>query len=170
MSDTKQTFNIQGWMRDHRDFVAWWKEHRHSGFVEDSDGRAHYGIPPWQAWGVDRYRAEYTGRSRYYSAAEIREMRALQGCANTTAPEFIAENRQEAQAILQLCVQYMAGKRAILVDGKAKDAESAEEYVFHKIREPRGLPINYEQFEIQNTRRLSPLQGAGREQPVSSAP
>ena len=161
-------------MRDHRDFVAWWKEHRHSGFIEDENGRTHYAIPPWQAWGVERYRAEYTGRSRYYNEVEIREMRAQQGCADVTAPEFIAENRQEAQAILQFCVQYMAGKRGIQIDSQDRTAESAEEYVFHKMRELRGLPTRTsqpnEQPTIQNPRRISSLQRSERETAASANP
>jgi hypothetical protein len=47
------------WMADHPLFVEWWKQHRHSGFAEDKEGKWHWNVKPWTAHKVDRYRAEF---------------------------------------------------------------------------------------------------------------
>lgn len=71
-------FDVAQWMTEHRDFVAWWKEHRHSGYAEHKDGRSRWGIVPWQAYISERYQAEYSGKSDHYSEQEIADMRAEQ--------------------------------------------------------------------------------------------
>jgi len=51
--------NTTEWVRDHREFFAWWKKHRHSGYVE-VDGKAYWGETPWVAYTCRRYRAEFS--------------------------------------------------------------------------------------------------------------
>ena len=41
-------------------FVYWWRNHSHSGFLEDTEGLFHYSITPPEAWGIERYRVEYS--------------------------------------------------------------------------------------------------------------
>jgi hypothetical protein len=67
------TFNAE-----HPEFVGWWKKHRHSGFVEDDQGKWHWNTLPAEAWYIDKYRVEFSidSRSPYqskheYSATEI---------------------------------------------------------------------------------------------------
>lgn len=51
-------------------FINWWKEHRHSGFVETPDHKWRWNIAPREAWMVDRYRAEFGSPSRYEWTSE----------------------------------------------------------------------------------------------------
>jgi len=72
--------DIPQWIKDHQVFFEWWKKHRHSGYVEDKQGRAHWGDEPWVAYKCDRYRVEFsidTGTpyesKHQYSAAEMEQ-------------------------------------------------------------------------------------------------
>lgn len=50
-------------MQEHQEFVAWWKEHRHSGHCYTKNGYTHWGLLPWQAYESEQYRAEFIGWS-----------------------------------------------------------------------------------------------------------
>lgn len=52
--------NVGDWIKEHHVFFRWWKDHRHSGFCEDSEGRAHWTIEPWAAYECNRYRSEFS--------------------------------------------------------------------------------------------------------------
>lgn len=63
----KPTFNWQ----EHKAFVDWWKEHQHSGFVQDSEARWHWNITPPEAWNCARYRSEFTEVDSYYTLEQM---------------------------------------------------------------------------------------------------
>jgi hypothetical protein len=45
---------------EHPEFYKWWKKHRHSGYVEDREGKAHWNTLPAEAWYIDKYRVEFS--------------------------------------------------------------------------------------------------------------
>src|SRR4249920_1289548 len=51
-------------------FVKWWQDHHESGFAENREGTARYGISPGEAWGVDRYRVEFSEATGHYYGPE----------------------------------------------------------------------------------------------------
>ena len=53
------------------EFLPFWKEHEHSGFVEDSNRKWHWNITPRLAWNCARYRTEFTQEDEYFSKEDI---------------------------------------------------------------------------------------------------
>ncbi|HET6886621.1 MAG TPA: hypothetical protein VFH87_01735 [Candidatus Udaeobacter sp.] len=70
-TESKPKFSLTKWSTDHKEFVAWWKEHEHSGFVEDSEGGWHWNFTPRLAWNCARYRSEFTGEDEYATKEEM---------------------------------------------------------------------------------------------------
>ena len=61
-TEAEKLAEINLWSRSDvgKDFIAWWKEHRHSGYAtKPGTTYERYGIVPYEAWVCDRYRAEY---------------------------------------------------------------------------------------------------------------
>lgn len=64
MKSTKEKFNPSDWIKEHHVFYVWWKEHRHSGHCLDRDGKDYWGIYPWVAYSIERYRAEFSSDTK----------------------------------------------------------------------------------------------------------
>lgn len=152
-TDSTSRPDIQTWCKQHPEFRAWWKTHPDSGFAS-SEGKHYWGIPPWEAYFIPRYRAEFDGKSKLYSEEEIIDFQARTNSFQDLPSEFIPIEREEGLEMLQLCRRYLAGERELPNGEHANDCEA---FVFHHIRHMRSTPKRHHHGEPQNTATL-PIQ------------
>lgn len=72
MSKDPNELTVAQWLQNHHEFVVWWRDHRDSGYAENRDGRARWGMHPYAAWKCERYRVEYANAFGHYYAPEYR--------------------------------------------------------------------------------------------------
>jgi hypothetical protein len=83
--ETTDGITYANFNNDHPEFYKWWKKHRHSGYVEDCEGKAHWNTLPVEAWYIDKYRVEFSidtvspyHTKHNYTAEEIEKWAAEQ--------------------------------------------------------------------------------------------
>lgn len=132
-------FNVSQWMAEHRVFVAWWKEHRDSGYSENGEGQFGWSIKPWHAYRSERYLAEYTGKVgkkiKLYTPEEIAAMQTEQREAEEMTGELEARfgpmfwetmTPQQFIASTKTVVRERCGKLDEVMKSKIEEAYSPE--------------------------------------------
>ena len=59
VDERKETFAKWSQSEQGRAFRAWWKNHRYSGYSTNRVGRERFGILPYEAWHIWKYKAEF---------------------------------------------------------------------------------------------------------------
>lgn len=103
-----------------QEFIAWWKQHRHSGYaVKGTETR--WGTPPATACSTDRYMAEFCSDRGYdekirfdYTAADYERWAQEQQAANEAVAEFARQHGGREVGTIDECMAQIRKGSALL--------------------------------------------------------